>query len=95
MSSLFNLFDQILALYNWVVIIAVVFSWLVGFGVVNRSNQLVAMFYEAVWRLTNPVFSYFRRNLPNLGGIDISPIIVLLIIFFLRSLLREYGLVIY
>ena len=89
MNSLFNLFDQILALYNWVVIIAVVFSWLVGFGVVNRSNQLVAMFYEAVWRLTNPVFSYFRRYLPNLGGIDISPIILILGLMFLRNLVFE------
>ena len=94
MYSLFSVIDQILGLYWLVVILAAVLSWLVGFGIINRSNQLVAMIYEAVWRLTDPIFSYFRRFLPYLGGIDISPIIVLLIIFFLRSFLREMGLVV-
>ena len=74
----------------WVVILAAIFGWLVGLGIVNRSNQIVAMFYEAVWNLTNPVFSYIRRYLPNLIDIDISPIMVLLAIQFLRSLLAEY-----
>ena len=90
MNSLYFLLDAVLRLYFWVVILAAIFSWLVGFGIVNRSNQIVAMFYEAIWQLTNPVFSYLRRYLPNLGGIDISPIIVLLDIKFLRSLLAEY-----
>ena len=90
MNSVYFLLDTILDLYSWLVIIAVILSWLVGFGVVNRSNQLVRMFYEASWRLTEPAFNYVRRFLPNLGGLDISPIIILLIIFFLRSLLREY-----
>ena len=94
MNSLYFLLDAILRLYFWVVILAAIFSWLVGLGIVNRSNQIVAMFYEAVWNLTNPVLSYIRsyirRYLPNLGGIDISPIIVLLAIQFLRSLLAEY-----
>ena len=90
MNSFYFLLDAILNLYSWLIIIAVILSWLVGFGVVNRSNQLVRMFYEASWRLTEPAFNYVRRFLPNLGGLDISPIIILLIIFFLRSLLREY-----
>ena len=90
MNSLYFILDAILRLYFWLVILAAIFSWLVGLGIVNRSNQIVAMFYEAVWNLTNPVFSYIRRYLPNLGGIDISPIIVLLAIQFLRSLLAEY-----
>ncbi len=90
MNSLYFLIDAILDLYSWVVIIAVIFSWLIGLGIVNRSNQLVAIVHEAVWKLTSPLFNYVRRYLPNLGGIDISPIIVLLAIFFLRSLLREY-----
>ena len=94
MYSLFSVIDQILGLYWLVVILAAVLSWLVGFGIINRSNQLVAMIYEAVWRLTDPIFSYFRRFLHYLGGIDISPIIVLLIIFFLRNFLREMGLVV-
>ena len=90
MNSVYFLLDAILNLYSWLVIIAVILSWLVGFGVVNRSNQLVRMFYEASWRLTEPAFNYVRRYLPNLGGLDISPVIILLVIFFLRSFLREY-----
>ena len=90
MNSVYFLLDTILDLYSWLVIIAVILSWLVSFGVVNRSNQLVRMFYEASWRLTEPAFNYVRRYLPNLGGLDISPISILLGIFFLRSLLREY-----
>ncbi len=90
MNSVYFLLDTILDLYSWLVIIAVILSWLVSFGVVNRSNQLVRMFYEASWRLTEPAFNYVRRYLPNLGGLDISPVIILLVIFFLRSLLREY-----
>lgn len=90
MNSFYFLLDAILNLYSWLVIIAVILSWLVSFGVVNRSNQLVRMFYEASWRLTEPAFNYVRRYLPNLGGLDISPVIILLVIFFLRSFLREY-----
>ena len=90
MTSVYFLLDAISNLYSWLVIIAVILSWLLSFGVVNRSNQLVRMFYEASWRLTEPAFNYVRRYLPNLGGLDISPIIILLVIFFLRSLLREY-----
>ncbi|MBV44769.1 MAG: hypothetical protein CML87_02850 [Rhodobiaceae bacterium] len=90
MNSVYFLLDTILDLYSWLVIIAVILSWLVSFGVVNRSNQLVRMFYEASWRLTEPAFNYVRRYLPNLGGLDISPVIILLVIFFLRSFLREY-----
>ena len=89
MNSLYFLLDAILRLYFWVVILAAIFSWLVGLGIVNRSNQIVAMFYEAVWNLTNPVFSYIRRYLPNLGSIDISPIILILGLMFLRNLIFE------
>ena len=90
MNALYFLLDGSLVLYCCGVILADIFCVLVGLGIVNRSNQIVAMFYEAVWNLTNPVLSYIRRYLPNLGGIDISPIIVLLAIQFLRSLLAEY-----
>ena len=65
MNSLYFLLDAILRLYFWVVILAAIFSWLVGLGIVNRSNQIVAMFYEAVWNLTNPIFSYIREISPQ------------------------------
>ena len=95
MSSVYFLLDAILNLYSWIVIIAVILSWLVGFGVINRSNQLVSMFYEASWRLTEPAFNYVRRYLPNLGGLDIAPIIILLGIFFYVHYLGNIGQLIF
>ena len=62
----------------------------VSLNIINNSNQIVRMFHETAWRLTDPVFRKIRSFLPNFGGLDISPIIALLIIYFLRSLLREY-----
>ena len=90
MNSTFLLIDAILDLYSWVIIIAVILSWLSSLNIINNSNQIVRMFHETVWRLTDPVFRKIRYFLPNFGGLDISPIIALLIIYFLRSLLREY-----
>jgi|TARA_B100000767_G_scaffold252320_1_gene256001 YggT family protein len=90
MNSIFLLIDAILDLYSWVIIITVVLSWLSSLNIINNSNQVVRMFHEASWRLTEPVLSRIRSFLPSLGSIDISPIIALLAIYFLRSLLREY-----
>jgi YggT family protein len=90
MNSIFLLIDAILDLYSWVIIIAVILSWLSSLNIINNSNQIVSMVHETAWRLTDPVFRKIRSFLPNLGGLDISPIIALLIIYFLRSLLREY-----
>ena len=90
MNSIFLLIDTILDLYSWVIIITVVLSWLSSLNIINNSNQVVRMFHEASWRLTEPVLSRIRSFLPSLGSIDISPIIALLAIYFLRSLLREY-----
>ena len=65
-------------------------SWLVAFGVVNISNKFIRMVVEVLYRLTEPVLRPIRRILPNLGGVDISPVILLLGLFFIRSLLWEY-----
>lgn len=82
----FSLIDAILQLYTLVVFVAVVFSWLLAFNVINRHNQFV----DAVWRtliaLTEPLLRPIRRFLPSLGGIDISPIVLLLGVFFLREM---------
>ena len=76
-----------LNIYMWIVILAAVFSWLYAFNVINSRNQFVASIGNALYQLTEPVFARIRRFLPDLGGVDISPIVVLLIIFFLRSFL--------
>lgn len=89
MRSLLYLIDQVLWLYSIVVIIHVILSWLVSFNVVNRSNQFVYMIGTTAYRLTEPVLAPIRRLLPSLGGIDLSPIILLLLLWFLRNLLRE------
>tara|TARA_Y100001970_G_scaffold174065_1_gene212479 strand:+ start:635 stop:919 length:285 start_codon:yes stop_codon:yes gene_type:complete len=94
MNSTFLLIDAILDLYSWVIIIAVILSWLSSLNIINNSNQIVRMFQETAWRLTDPVFRRIRSFLPNFGGLDISPIIALLLIYFLRSLLREYWLMV-
>jgi YggT family protein len=76
-----------LDIYIWMVIISAILSWLVHFGVVNTRNQVVAMIGEFLWRVTEPALRPIRRFLPNLGGIDISPIILILIIFFAQMVL--------
>ncbi|WP_366653818.1 YggT family protein [Fodinicurvata sp. EGI_FJ10296] len=92
MQSLFLLVDTILSLYTWVIIISVILSWLVAFNIVNTSNRFVSIIGDIIWRLTEPVMGPIRRMLPNMGGIDLSPLVVLLLIFLLRNLMREYGL---
>jgi YggT family protein len=93
MRSLFLTLDIALNFYLWIVIAAVVMSWLTAFGVINRSNQLADTVYRMLHSLTEPVFRPIRRALPDLGGLDISPIVVFLAIFFARSLMREYSLI--
>ena len=90
MNSIFLLVDAILDLYSWIIIITVVLSWLSSLNIINNSNQIVRMFHETSWRLTEPLFDRIRSLLPNFGSLDISPIVALLAIYFLRSLLREY-----
>jgi len=90
MVSLFRLIDTILDIYSWVIIAGAIVSWLVAFGVINVRNQFVRWVVDFLYRITEPVLRPIRRLLPNLGGVDISPVIVLLAIFLLRNLLREY-----
>ncbi|KEQ07094.1 MULTISPECIES: YggT family protein [Pseudorhizobium] len=87
MLALFQTIDLALNLYTWVLIGSAIFSWLYAFNVINSSNQFVGAIGSFLYNVTEPVLRPIRRIMPNLGGIDISPIIVLLIIFFLRSLL--------
>ena len=85
MLALFQTIDLALNLYTWVLIARAIFSWLYAFNVINSRNQFVNAIGSFLFNVTEPVLRPIRRILPNLGGIDISPIIVLLIIFFIRS----------
>lgn len=78
-----------LDIYWWLLIAAAIFSWLYAFNVVNPRNQVVGMVGNFLFRITEPALRPIRRLLPDLGGIDISPIILLLIIFFLRQFIIQ------
>jgi len=79
-----------LQIYVWLLIASAVLSWLIAFNVVNTRNQFVAMVWDSLYRITEPVLRPIRNRLPNMGGIDISPIILLLIIFFIQSVIVRY-----
>ena len=91
MVSMLILIDTIIDIYTWVVIASAIMSWLVAFGVVNVRNQFIRWIVDFLYRVTEPALRPIRRFLPNLGGIDISPVILLLGLFFVQSLLREYA----
>jgi YggT family protein len=90
MAGLRYLILTIIDLYWWVIIVQAVMSWLVAFGVINTYNKFVAQVGETLYRLTEPALRPIRNFLPNLGGIDISPIILLLLLGFLRMEIYEY-----
>jgi YggT family protein len=92
MRALFLVIDLALQLYIWIVIAMAIFSWLVAFNVVNTRNQVVAMIGDFLYRITEPALRPIRNLLPNLGGIDISPVILFLIIVFIRYIIALYIL---
>ena len=84
------LIDTILELYMWVVIASVILSWLVAFNVINTRNQFVSAVAEFLYRITEPLLAPIRSFMPNLGGLDISPIILILIIMFIQRVITYY-----
>ena len=90
MLSLLWLFDQIVFIVFWIIIIMVVMSWLIAFNVLNNSNHVVRQINYTLHRLTEPLLGPIRRVMPDLGGIDLSPLVLLLGLMFLQRLLHEY-----
>ena len=89
MKSILILFDQAVSLYIWILIINAIISWLVAFNVLNTSNRFVYSVLEISYKLTAPPLNFIRRFLPNLGSIDISPVVLILGLMFLRNLVFE------
>ena len=89
MNSLLILFNQIVQLYIWVLIINAIASWLVAFNVINVSNRFVYSILEISYKLTDPPLRFIRNYIPNLGSIDISPVILILGLVFLRNFINE------
>jgi YggT family protein len=92
MRALFLVIDLALQLYIWILIAAAIFSWLVAFNVVNVRSPVVGMVGDFLYRITEPALRPIRSMLPNLGGLDISPVILILIIIFLRYCIELYIL---
>ena len=90
MMSLLWLIDTVISLYIWVVVIGVVLSWLVHFRVVNTTNPFVYRVGEFVYRITEPALRPIRNMLPNMGGIDLSAIVLIIALLFLRNLIFEF-----
>ena len=87
MLELLGFISLLLTLYIYVLFAAAIMSWLIAFNVVNPRNQFVAMLGDFLFRITEPVLRPIRNLLPNLGGIDISPVIVILVIVFIQSVI--------
>ena len=90
MIAIFYLFLQVLKLYSYVVIANVLVSWLIAFNILNTNNRFVYSLLEFTYRLTDPILNRIRRFLPNLGSLDISPIVLLLLIWFIEMCMKLY-----
>jgi YggT family protein len=90
MRALLDVILIALQLYIWLLIAQAVLSWLIAFNVVNTRNQFVAMVWDFLYRITEPALGPIRRLLPNLGGIDISPVILILLIIFIERVIVTY-----
>ena len=90
MQSLLILFDNLISFFIWILIINVVLSWLIGFRILNAQNKLVYLVYEFSYKITAPPLNIIRRYLPNFGSIDISPVLLIFLLYFIRNLIFEY-----
>jgi YggT family protein len=90
MRSILDIILLVLQLYIWLLIAAAVLSWLVAFNVVNTRNQVVATIGEFLYRITEPLLRPIRNMMPNLGGIDVSPVILILIILLIENVIVRY-----
>jgi YggT family protein len=90
MNSLLGLIIQIINLYQFILLIYIIATWLLNFNIINASNRFVYNVMEALYRLCEPSLRFVRRYLPNFGTIDISPIFVYLGLWFIKNLMIEY-----
>ena len=89
MKSIFVLLDSIITIYLWIIIINAILSWLVAFNILNTQNRFVFSVLDTTYKLTDPALNKIRRFIPTFGSIDISPIILILLLIFLRNIIFE------
>ena len=90
MKSILILLDSVVSIYIWILIIDAILSWLIAFNVLNTSNRLVYSLLDISYKMTDPLLRPIRNFLPNLGNIDISPIVLILLLMFVRNLIFEF-----
>ena len=86
MKSIFILLDSLITIYLWIIIINAILSWLVAFNILNTQNRFVFSVLDATYKMTDPALNKIRRFIPTFGSIDVSPVILILILMFLRNI---------
>jgi len=89
MKSIFILLDSIITIYLWIIIINAILSWLVAFNILNTQNRFVFSVLDTTYKLTDPALNKIRRFVPTFGSIDISPVVLILFLIFLRNIIFE------
>ena len=89
MKSIFILLYSIITIYLWIIIINAILSWLVAFNILNTQNRFVFSVLDATYKMTNPALNKIRKFIPTFGSIDISPVILILLLMFLRNIIFE------
>ena len=89
MKSIFILLDSIITIYLWIIIVNAILSWLVAFNILNTQNRFVFSVLDATYKMTDPALNKIRRFLPTFGPIDASPVVLILLLMFLRNIIFE------
>ena len=89
MKSIFILLDSIITIYLWIIIINAIISWLVAFNILNTQNRFVFSVLDATYKMTDPALNKIRRFMPTFGSIDVSPVVLILLLMFLRNIIFE------
>ena len=90
MKSVLILLDSVVSIYIWILIINAILSWLIAFSILNSSNRFVYSLLDISYKITDPLLKPIRSFLPNLGYIDISPVVLILLLMFVRNLIFEF-----
>ncbi|MFT5487760.1 MAG: YggT family protein [Paracoccaceae bacterium] len=91
MTAVLNLIDNVVSLYIWILFLSVIASWLINFNVINTSNRVVYMIVDVLYKMTEPALRPIRRLLPNMGGLDLSPVVLILLLWFIRDLIFDFA----
>ena len=89
MKSIFILLDSVITIYIWIIIINAILSWLVAFNILNTQNRFVFSVLDTTYKLTDPALNKIRRFLPTFGSVDLSPIVLILFLMFIRNIVFE------